>query len=103
MTLDDKDILRLKRNGTKVLAADGKPLRTAEPRPGRTEANYLRDISTTLQAILQRPERASVAPLVTVEPPLVTVNSAPPIRKWKFELTKNEYGETMEITATAIE
>lgn len=102
MTLDEKDILRLRKNGIKVLAADGNPL--VAKTPGKSELEYLRDISKAITSILDRPEpKASEAPKVTVNTPEVTVQTPEPIRKWRFRMERDSEGRLKEIIAAAMD
>lgn len=107
MIFDDKDIERLRRNGIKVISADGKPL--GQQARAKEEPNYLQQIVGLLGKILEKPEpkwEKVEPPQITVKAPDVTVKTAPPpepFSKWRFELKRNSYGDLTEIIATAIE
>lgn len=105
MTLDDQDIERLRRNGFKVIAADGKNARNT-----KSDNELLRAILRTLEAQLNKPTVVPDAPKINVEsptvivkPPEVTVNTPerPIVRKWLFEMHRRPDGCLDKIIATA--
>jgi len=99
MIIDDKEIAQLRKDGIKVLTADGKQL--VPKKPGKSELDHLKDISQVLNSILSKPEpKAGEPPKVTVNSP-VTVNTPEPVRKWKFTISRDEDGRMKEIIATA--
>jgi len=101
MIIDDKDIAQLRKSGIKVVGANGKPI-LSKP-PGKSELEHLRDISSLLNEVLNKPQpQNSEPPKVTVNSP-VSVNTPEPIRKWKFALSRDAEGRLKEIVATAIE
>ena len=100
MIIDDKEIAKLRKDGIKVMTADGKPL--VAKKPGKSELEHLRDISQVLNSILAKPEpKVGDPPKVTVNSP-VTVNTPEPPRKWKFVISRDSEGCMKEIIATAI-
>ncbi len=86
-----------------------------EIKPKRTvtqpdEVDYLRIIAGLLERILAKPDPQFPSlkpPDVIVNPPEVIVNSPvsmpKQIRQWKFVLTKDWAGRTMQIVATAVD
>lgn len=99
MIIDDKEIAQLRKNGIKVMTADGKQL--VPKTPGKSELDHLREISRVLNSILEKPEpKSGEPPKVTVNSP-VTVNTPEPIRKWKFTIARDAEGRMKEIIATA--
>lgn len=100
MIIDEKEIALLRKDGIKVLTADGKQL--VPKKPGKSELDHLKEISQLLNAVLSKPEsKAGEPPKVTVNSP-VTVNTPEPARKWKFTISRDADGRMKEIVATAI-
>jgi hypothetical protein len=84
---DDEPIVTVKRNGAK---------------PAKAEVDYLREIAKQLSALANRPPPKPEK----VDPPKITVNTpepSEPIRKWKFDLSRNADGCLKQIIATAID
>lgn len=116
MILDEKDIARLAKSGVKLTGANGQPIsiKTPDKKQTQTELDCLNDIKSLLVNLVAKPESEPrplppvvlKAPDVIVKPPEVKFPEMPKphkqIRKWHFELKKDQWGTT-EIIATAIE
>jgi len=111
MNVTEDDIMALV-----AFARNGESKAKSRPK-AKTEADYLKEIASSLQKLLSKPEpkiekadppKITVeAPQVTVKPPEVTVNvpdapkPEPRIKKWTFEMERDFSGKLKTITATA--
>lgn len=102
MVLDKQDVRAMQKQGAKV-SGNGKEV--------KSDTDYLREISLKLSILINRPQESKEivlpkdSPQITVQPPEVTVNVPEQSRpkQWRFNLSKNDKGQTTEIIATAIE
>lgn len=98
MKLSPKDIAALRRNGATVTGD------TVD----NSKDQFLSELLSRLIALVEKPPPTIIVkpPEITVKAPEVTIEAAKPImpaRKWKFVVTKDNYGQTKEIVATAME
>jgi hypothetical protein len=105
MILDRTDIANLRKSGTKVKDASGKPV-SYEPKK-ETETDYLKAILETLGKILAKPDPDPITippPEITVQPK-ITVATPPvkPVKEWEFAIHRDVSGKMDRVTATAID